>query len=130
MQNIQHGSLTKCDPSRRIDIMLRRDFRSIGTMYEMLGSWSYHRILRATASLAFLLFFAFFRENVTSSVVEVVGRLRFDEPLQGFVRTSVRKHTRAQFVCLQIQLAVVVWQGVEDDEIQIHFLLAVAVLGR
>jgi len=96
-------------------------------MYEMLGSWSYHRILRATASLAFL-FFAFCR-NVTS-VVEVVGRLRFDEPLQGFVRTSVRKHTRAQFVCLQIQLAVVVWQGVEDDEIQIHFLLAVAVLGR
>merc|ERR1712083_853481 len=71
--------------------MLRRDFRSIGTMYEMLGSWSYHRILRATASLAFLLFFAFFRENVTSSVVEVVGRLRFDEPLQGFVRTLISK---------------------------------------
>ena len=42
---------------------------------------------------------------------------------------SVGKHTCAHFVGLKIQLAVVIWQGVEYDEIQINFLLAVAVLG-
>jgi len=103
--------------------MLRRSIL-VQCMKCSLGSWSYHRILRAAASFGlsvFLILFdsIFFFAVVIffTSVVEVVVRLRFDEPFQLLVRTGVGNRTRTPFVGMQKQIAFAIRQSVEYDEI-------------
>jgi len=101
--------------------------KAIDRLVQCMKCWGAGAITESSAPPPLLAFY-FFCRNFTS-VVEVVGRLRFDEPLQGFVRTGVGMRTRAHFVGPLIHEAIAIWQGVEDDEIQINLLLAVAVLG-
>lgn len=67
---------------------------------------------------------------VTFSVVEVVGQLRFDEPLETFVRTGVGMRTRAHFVSSLIHVTIAFGQSVEDNQVKIDLFLAIAVFGR
>jgi len=85
--------------------MLRRFFNRL---VQCMKCWGAGAITESSAPPPLWLFY-FFAFAIIFTSVEVIGRLRFDEPLQGFVRTSVGKHTRAHFVRLQIQLAVMIW---------------------
>ena len=75
-------------------------------------------------------FFSSFSFHFLSSVVEAIGQLRFNEPFQALVRTSVGMRTGAPFVGRFKHVTVTLWQCVEDNEVEVDLFFAVAIFGR
>jgi len=75
-------------------------------------------------------FFSSFSFHFLSSVVEAIGQLRFNEPFQALIRTSVGMRTGAPFVGRFKHVTVTLWQCVEDNEVEVDLFFAVAIFGR